>query len=99
MKTTAAEAAVPAELRDTYADLLHDYTTAARSHGDTSVPNFAILVDLVRNGWRKAPGSYRHWTNRPADYVEDVRSASARHAVWQRSSVRGLDERVAYATY
>jgi len=50
----AAEAAVPAELRDTYADLLHDYTTAARSHGDTSVPNFAILVDLVRNGWRKA---------------------------------------------
>ena len=32
---------------------LHDYRTSARNHGDYSMPNFAILVDLVRDGWRK----------------------------------------------
>jgi hypothetical protein len=50
-----AEATLPADAIETFDALVRDYQTAAENHvpGQQRWVNYNILVDLVRNGWRK----------------------------------------------
>jgi hypothetical protein len=49
----AVEASLPEALRVPFQVLVHDYTIAAKARSDAGIPNYEILAELVRAGWRK----------------------------------------------
>jgi len=54
-KHTEAEAALPANLRETFNLLIDDYMDASETHtsDNSRRVNYNILADLVQAGWRK----------------------------------------------